>query len=332
MSVAARRVGAFGAKALVLLLVGCGGAAPARSEAPSAADVDAHEAPSRPAATEAEAPPHPRVAALPPAPRMAVEIDMEVLRRTPLYEQLRREMRNDRDPETVVGRFVVERARRLSLGAYGPDAELVLVARGGGAGLVEEAVAAIRADGRELTPAERLGFRLYYLSDDMVVAQTDDDTVVIAYPDWIGEVLRTAAGQAPVTPLPGPLERLRARPAFADAPMHLVFRSRSARPRPTDPLAALVAEAGWVGVAGRPEGADLVVTGAARLDGAQRAAQLAAELERSARQVSERDVRSAELAAGVRAATVRTDAEWVEVELRFPAEELQAFMDLLDPL
>jgi len=254
---------------------------------------------------------------------------VEVVRRTPLYADLRRSMRDD-DPEALVGRAVVERASRVTLGAYGTEARMVLIARGDLAGLVEEVAAQLRSHGHPVTPAERLGFSLFYVSDEMVVAQTAADTVVVAYPEHIDEVLRAAAGRAPATPLPEPMRRLRDRPPFSASSMHMVFRALEGGGGSSDPLGTTIAEAGWAGVAGRLEGTDLVAIG--RVAAPRRAAQLASELEQMARQTSERDVRSAALAAAIRAAAVRTDGRWVEVELRFPPEELEHFMALVDPL
>lgn len=302
----------------ILFALACGAApAPVAEEVPIAEE--------RP---EEEPPPFPREAALPAAPSVVVDLDMNAIRETVLWSRIEDAMSGDGAAD-VLGRRVLERTSHVRIGMYDQDRALVLVATGRLDGVLDDVVAEL---GRERAPTrvDRSGFAAYYIEDRMVAVQTSDGTIVLVDPAFTDEMLRTAAGHAPASPLPPEMRALLERPAFEGSSMRLVFQARE--DGRGDPLGDLAADAGFAGIAGRIDEGMLAVTGVARASSAARAAQLAQRLEEFARLATADDIGSAALADGIRAATVRTDDRWVEVSFRFPPEEIEAFMRIVGPL
>jgi hypothetical protein len=302
---------------LFLLLAACGAAPPPDEIADDVGDEPAPRG-------EFE-----RSAALPAAPRSYIAIDVDAIRGTAPFERMVALMEGDDEVE-ILGRRVLERASSVQVGLYGEgDDVVVLIARGRLEGVVDATISEV-SRGDYPPRIERSGFRAYALEGDAIAAQTAPDTIVLSSPALLSDVLRTAAGAEPSSPLPPEMRALEQRPAFRDAPMLVLFQA-SAR-RGEDPLSALVSDAGFAGVAARVEGADIEVTGAALASSGARAAQLAADLERFARETTEEAVGSASLAEGIRGATVRTDARWVELTMRFPAEDFERFLGIVAEL
>jgi hypothetical protein len=307
------------ALALSWLLAACGGATPSEPVAPIEESVAESEEPT----------PYPREAALPAAPSAVIDIDLDVLRETPLYANIREAMDGD-SPADVLGRRMIERTNRVHIGLYAEGRDVVLIAYGSFEGVMDEVLADLARGRQQPARVERSGFDLHYIEDDLVVVQTADDTIVLSEPPHIDEVLRAASGSMPATPLPLEMRELLERPGLSDAPMRTIFAAR--REPGSDPLERLVSEAGFAGVGGRVENGRIVAVGAARAPSELRASQLAAELEQYARDADDEDVRSATLAEGIRAATVRADARWVEFSLSFPSDDIQHFMRIVRPL
>lgn len=314
---------AAGMLALGAALAGCGASAgprePAEEPRPRA------EAPGEPA------PPFDRVTALPAAPRLVLELDLEALRPTPLFAAIEHALAGD-SASDLVGQRVLARTDRVTLGLYGGGRrpEVVLIARGPLEGVIESAVDELRARGDRITPVDRLGFTAWYASERMVIAQTAPDTVVLSVPHLLDETLRGAAGQAPVTPLPEGMRVIRQRPSFADATATILFESSD--PSADDPLSTAVREAGWAGVGGHVEGDQVVVAGAARLPDPALAARLATDIEQLSHAAAADDVGSETFADGLRNAQVSADGRWLEIRFAFPVPDLERFMELIEPL
>lgn len=304
---------------LILLALGCGGAATATLPP----DTDREHAVVAP--TEFE-----RVAALPSAPRLVVELDMDALRPTSIFTLLRTIMSGD-GPDDILARRLLERTQRVTVGAYGEgDDAIVMIVRGPVDGVLATLIGELGRQGHPVAPMDRLGFTAYFISGDIVAVQTAPDTVVLANPHLLDEVLRGAAGRAPASPLPPAMQHLAEHPALRGASMFMIFVTD--RERGDDPLSNLLEEAGVAGVGGNIEAGELSVVGVAELPDESGASQRRAELERSVREITLEDVGSPSFAEALRNTVVRGEGAWIEVALRFAPSDIEAFMAILQPL
>lgn len=310
--------------ASLALFTACGSATPSTTTpTPSSSVVAAAPA------VQPEAP-YPRVTALPAAPRAVVDIDLAALRPTPIFTRLLAIM-DGSSPEDVVGLRVLERAERIRFAFYEEDRSLVLIATGPLEGLLRDVMAEMSQRGERPTSLLRHGFTVHMLADDMAAVETSPDTLVLAYPQHLDEVLSVASGQAPSVPLPPEMRALEERPAFRSAPMTMRFLASRELPS-SEGFVTLVREGGAGGAAGIIEGDEVRVTGAARVPSPGRAAQLASEVERATRATVDGDVGSATLGEALRRASVRADGQWVELEARFPHTDLESFLGILGSL
>lgn len=300
-----------------LAIAACGGATPEPVE-PDSVDPEPVAQP--------EETPFPRQTSLPAGPRAVISIEMAAIRQTPLFALLSQAMNGD-DPADRIGRALLERTEQVRMGVYGDEPEMVIIATGPLEGLVERAVAEEHQRGNDPTPVDRLGLSSYYLDDDMVVCQTASDTVVLTYPGQLNEVLRGAAGQQPSFGLPPRMQELLERSAIRGAPMSLLFRTPEGRG--SDPLAELLHEAEWGGVAARFEGERLVVVGHARVASPARAGELRAALATAAQ---EAEAPQASFQSALRGASIRDNGPWVEVEMNMAPDDLGSLFALIAPL
>jgi len=299
----------------VLLLAGCGSAPPE---------------PVEPQPTTEAPPPEPetpfeRVVALPGGMRTVIGLDLSELRGGPIYGLIRMAMDGD-SPVNRTGQMLLERTDTVRLGMYGRQPQIVVIGRGARLeGAVDELVEELRGGARPPTPVDRLGFRAWYVDDDMVVCQVAPDAVLVTFPEQLNAVLRVAAGQQAATALPDEMEALLARPGLAGRPMWVVFRAL--RDRRGEPLDRLITEAGYAGGGAELRGARLHVTGTARAPSVERAAELRTELT-EARQT---EAGGGDLGDALRSAAIGGEGAWVEVELDVSTEQIDGLMELIDP-
>ncbi len=265
------------------------------------------------------------MSALPAAPRIVIDLNIEALRSTPIDEIFRSALEGNGN-EDILGRRLLERAQHIRIGLYQQDLSIVLVASGAFDNLLNEAVREMTQE--RPTTLERGGFTAYLISERMIAVTTAPDTIVLTYPQHLDEVLATASGRAPAVPLPVEMRALQERAAFEGAPLSMLFAARRG-PGAESPLATLVREAGFAGVAGRIGGERLRVIGSARVALPSRASQLGAEIENMARSTSDAELASPSLAAAIRNANVRVDDRSVEIELDIGYSDLEPFMEIV---
>lgn len=299
-----------------LLVLGCGGATPDPVEPEPAVEAPPPEPDT----------PFERVTALPAGVRTVIGLDLAALRGGPIYGLIRMAMDGD-GPSNITGRVLLEHTDTVRLGMYGERPQVVVIGRGPRLeGVVDSLVEQLGEGGRPPTPVDRLGFRAWYVDDDMVLCQTAPDTVVVTFPEQLNPVLRVAAGQQAATALPDEMQALLERPGIAGRPMWVVFRAL--RDRRADPLDRLITEAGYAGVGAELRGQQLHVTGIAEAPSVERAAELRAELG----EAQQTEAGGGGLGEALRAAAISGEGAWVEVELDVSTEQLDGLMDLIDPM
>jgi hypothetical protein len=271
--------------------------------------------------------PYTRAAALPPAPRAVIELDIAALRGSVVHQAILSIMEG-RQPANVMGRRIVEHTDRALIGLYGDTTDVVVIASGSLDNVVEEAVAEIGDVEEPPMRLERSGFVAYQIAEDMMAAQTSESSVVLASQRLFGEVLRTASGQEPASPLPPEMRALRERPGAEQASMRLLFRANREQSG-SDPVTTLVREAGFAGIFGRIEAGRILATAWAEIPTAARAAQIATDLRQMLGATVEGDMRSGSLATAVRDANVTVEDRWIRVELAFADTDLDAFMEIV---